>query len=78
MWHMDGHHKLGPWGFIVHASIDGCDSIVSSCLISLLDVSNSLIYSQITGMKVAGNNLPQTVLDGFIGSTKVWGWPWRV
>ena len=28
MWHMDGHHKLGPWGFVVHASIDGCDSIV--------------------------------------------------
>ena len=28
VWHMDGHHKLGPWGFIVHASIDGCDSIV--------------------------------------------------
>ena len=30
MWHMDGHHKLGPWGFVVHASIDGCDSIVGS------------------------------------------------
>ena len=42
MWHMDGHHKLGPWGFIVHASIDGCDSIVSLCPITLLDVSNSL------------------------------------
>jgi len=28
VWHMDGHHKLGPWGFVVHASIDGCDSIV--------------------------------------------------
>ena len=30
VWHMDGHHKLGPWGFIIHASIDGCDSIASS------------------------------------------------
>ena len=30
MWHMDGHHKLGPWGFVVHASINGCDSIVGS------------------------------------------------
>jgi len=28
VWHIDGHHKLGPWGFIIHASIDGCDSIV--------------------------------------------------
>ena len=30
VWHIDGHHELGPWGFIVHASIDGCDSLVSS------------------------------------------------
>lgn len=29
VWHIDGHHKLGPWGFIIHASIDGCDSIAS-------------------------------------------------
>jgi len=29
-------------------------------------------------MKVAENNLPQTVLGSFIGSTKLWGWPWRV
>lgn len=28
VWHMDGYHKLGPWGFIVHLSIDGCDSTV--------------------------------------------------
>ena len=28
VWHMDGYHKLGPWGFVVHSSIDGCDSIV--------------------------------------------------
>ena len=35
VWHMDGHHKLGPWGFIVHASIDGCDRIVGSYLITL-------------------------------------------
>ena len=28
VWHINGHHKLGPWGFIIHASIDGCDSIV--------------------------------------------------
>ena len=29
VWHMDGYHKLGPWGFIIHSSIDGCDSTVS-------------------------------------------------
>lgn len=36
VWHIDGHHKLGPWGFIIHASIDECDSIVSFHLIILL------------------------------------------
>jgi len=30
VWHIDGHHKLGPWGIIIHASIDGHDSTVSS------------------------------------------------
>ena len=36
VWHMDGHHKLGPWGIIIHASIDGCDSTVSLNLVNLL------------------------------------------
>jgi len=42
------------------------------------EVSNSLMYLQVTGMNVAGNNLPETVLRGFIRSTEVWGWPSRV
>lgn len=29
VWHIDGHHKLGPYGFIIHASVDGCDDAVS-------------------------------------------------
>jgi len=33
---------------------------------------------KVTGMKVAANNSPETVLRGFIKSTEVWGWPWRV
>ena len=45
VWHMDGHHKLGPWGFIVHASIDGCDSIVGSHLTAFLkDLTPSSVY----------------------------------
>jgi len=28
VWHIDGHHKLGPYGFIIHALIDGCDDAV--------------------------------------------------
>jgi hypothetical protein len=23
LWHIDGHHKLNPWGIIMHGSIDG-------------------------------------------------------
>lgn len=23
MWHIDGHHKLGPYGFVIHGAIDG-------------------------------------------------------
>ncbi|WRT69159.1 uncharacterized protein IL334_006143 [Kwoniella shivajii] len=23
LWHIDGHHKLGPWGIVIHGAIDG-------------------------------------------------------
>ncbi|KAF9645705.1 hypothetical protein BDM02DRAFT_3080142, partial [Thelephora ganbajun] len=29
LWHIDGHHKLGLWGIIVHRFIDGYDRVVS-------------------------------------------------
>jgi len=29
LWHVDGHHKLGPWGFVIHGFIDGYDRVVS-------------------------------------------------
>lgn len=28
VWHIDGYHKLGPYGFVIHASVDGCDDVV--------------------------------------------------
>lgn len=28
VWHIDGHHKLGSYGFIIHGLIDGCDDAV--------------------------------------------------
>ena len=39
LWHMDGHHKLGPWGIVIHGFVDGYDRTVGllqirSCLIS--------------------------------------------
>ena len=29
LWHIDGHHKLGPWGIVIHGFIDGYDRVVS-------------------------------------------------
>ena len=28
VWHIDGYHKLGPYGFVIHGSVDGCDDAV--------------------------------------------------
>ncbi|KAG8724435.1 hypothetical protein FRC09_018723 [Ceratobasidium sp. 395] len=28
VWHGDGHHKLGPWGIIIHGLIDGYDRMI--------------------------------------------------
>jgi len=30
VWHIDGHHKLGSYGFIIHGSVDGCDDAAGS------------------------------------------------
>ena len=28
LWHLDGHHKLGPWGIVIHGFVDGFDRVV--------------------------------------------------
>ncbi|KAG8715027.1 hypothetical protein FRC09_016995 [Ceratobasidium sp. 395] len=28
LWHHDGHHKLGPFGFVIHGFIDGYDHMI--------------------------------------------------
>ena len=28
LWHVDGHHKLGPWGIVIHGFTDGYDRMV--------------------------------------------------
>ena len=28
LWHVDGHHKLGPWGVVIHGFTDGYDRVV--------------------------------------------------
>jgi len=29
LWHVDGHHKLGPWGIVIHGFTNGYDRVVS-------------------------------------------------
>jgi hypothetical protein len=29
LWHVDGHHKLGLWGIVIHGLTDGYDRVVS-------------------------------------------------
>ena len=31
LWHVDGHHKLGPWGIVIHGFVDGYDRMVRPC-----------------------------------------------
>ena len=80
LWHVDGHHKLGWWGIVVHGFIDGYDRVVSSSQY----VSNRVIvntYStnlQITGMRVLTRNTAQTVLKLFLDTIKAFGCPYRI
>ena len=30
LWHVDGHHKLGPWGILIHGLTDGYDRVVNT------------------------------------------------
>lgn len=30
LWHLDGHHKLGPWGIVIHGITDGFDRVVGA------------------------------------------------
>lgn len=34
LWHLDGHHKLILWGFVIHGVIDGYDRMVRSSMLS--------------------------------------------
>lgn len=40
LWHVDGHHKLGLWGIVIHGFIDGYDRMV--CHLMPLDLFQML------------------------------------
>lgn len=77
LWHMDGHHKLGPWGIVIHGITDGFDRVVG-----LVDIKTTLcpltFSMQITGMKVSTHNTAQTVLSFFLQAIAAFGCPSRV
>lgn len=61
MWHLDGHHKLGPWGIVIHGITDGYDRVVSFII---LFYTHKLTHFR----SLACNRLRRTRLKGFCRS----------
>ena len=79
LWHVDGHHKLGPWGIVIHGFTDGYDRVVSQYSAVLVATAESMLLSlKITGMRVSSSNTAQTVLKLFLQAIKEFGCPSRV
>lgn len=48
LWHLDGHHKLGPWGVVIHGITDGFDRVVCvkpGVLLCWNPLTNDTLYS---------------------------------
>ena len=75
LWHLDEHHKLIKWGFVIHGIVDGyCHMVSLNCeYVSHPTATNQLI--QITGLKVSFNNKASTVLSLFLTSIEAYGVP---
>jgi len=43
LWHVDGHHKLGPWGIVIHGFTDGYDRVVSQISVLLATMADRLL-----------------------------------
>lgn len=74
---MDGHHKLGPWGIVIHGVTDGFDRVVGLARMSELPATLTPLM-QITGMRVSTDNTAQTVLSFFLQAIATFGCPSRV
>jgi hypothetical protein len=75
LWHVDGHHKLILWGFVIHGFIDGFSRTVSGlacCKTWFLRIG------QITALRASTNNKATTVLSVFLEAVGVYGLPSRV
>ena len=80
LWHVDGHHKLGPWGIVIHGLTDGYDRLVNvnHCGHGMALTTSSPLPLQITGMQVSSSNTAQKVLKLFLGAIERFGCPSRV
>ena len=76
LWHVDGHHKLGLWGIVIHGFTDGYDRVVGVLLLRLWWLC--LTYCQITGMRASTCNTAQTVLNLFLDAIAAYQCPSRV
>ena len=45
LWHMDGHHKLIAWGFVIHGCVDGFSRTVSDLNLLSVLYSDSFLVS---------------------------------
>lgn len=78
LWHVDGHHKLGPWGIVIHGFTDGYDRAVSWYYAPATMTAPIPPTHQITGMRVDTRNTAQTVLKLFLDAIDEFGCPYRV
>ena len=73
LWHIDGHHKMIRWGFVIHGITDGYCRTVSGWICGVLHHSDSVW--EIVGMRVHTNNLSSTVLVLFLEAVDQYGVP---
>ena len=59
MWHIDGHHKLIRWRFVVHGGIDEFSRVVVFLFVATDNRASTVLLSFIHGVKTWG--LPSTV-----------------
>ena len=75
LWHLDGHHKLICWGFVIHRLIDGYCRTVSASSIYFVYAHS---VGKVTGMKASTNNRASTVMNLFMDAKDKYGLPSRV
>ena len=78
LWHVDGHHKLGLWGIVIHGFTDGCDRVVCHQFNIIIITIEAIIHFQIIGIHASSSNTAQTLLELFLNIIKEFGCPYRV